>query len=60
MQTSLRSISNTFGSWLGTENGDGRKKISLYTYQSSGKKKKEKALNVGHENMKLSVSDRLC
>lgn len=61
MQTSLRCISSTFGSWLGTENGDGRKKISLYTYQSSGKKKKkEKALNVGHENMKLSVSDRLC
>lgn len=40
MQTSLRSISSTFGSWLGTKNGDGRKKIPLYMYQSFGKKKK--------------------
>lgn len=39
MQTSLRSISSTFGSWLGTENGDGRKKISLHMYQSFEKKR---------------------
>lgn len=42
MQTSLRSISSTFGSWLGTENGDGRKKISLDTCKSFGEKKKKK------------------
>lgn len=61
MQTSLRSISSTFGSWLGTENGDGRKKISLHMYQSFGKKKGGGgALNVGHGKMKISVSDRLC
>lgn len=41
MQTSLRSISSTFGSWLGTKNEDGRKKISLNMYQSFGKKKKK-------------------
>lgn len=55
MQTSLRSISSTFGSWLGTENGNGRKKISLDTCKSFGGNKKKKALNVRHGNMKLSV-----
>lgn len=53
MQTSFRSISSTFGSWLGIVNGDGRKKISLYMHQSFGK------MNVGHGNMKLAVSDSL-
>lgn len=59
MQTSLRSISSTSGSWLGIENGEGRKKTSPYMYQSFGKKKK-KALNMEHGNVKLPVSGRLC
>jgi len=42
MQTSLRSISSTSGSWLGSENGDGRKK-SLYVPELRKKGKKQKS-----------------